>query len=467
MGTRLDIELTSKRSDGTWTWRAAGAKLPKGSLDASLLYEGAQVGDVVRAETLVGLDGVTISAIVPPPAPEPEPTRIVPRPPAARSEGGVTLVSASRPSRGRPRREPAEAGRGRQDRRGPLRAGTRNGPGDAGRGEERTARRGAPQKERAAGGPERARSDDRRRLNVGHQHRRALVGSLPPEQRPVAEALLRGGLPAVRQALAEQNAEAKAKGLPEVHAEPLLRLAEELLPKVRAAEWRDRAEAVRRDPDAVALRDLRSVVTSAEQVARDEESRALAAELRDALSRRLESLRSQWTSEIEQLLDNGHVVRALRLSARPPEPSARLSAEMAVALAERAGAALDEGSDPERWLAVLHAAAESAIRRNVHPLGLPKDAPERVLAEARALAGRVPGVAKLLGMEMPPPPGPLPPRPARPGGNGARGAPRGVVPRPGGAVRQEVDPRRGVDEADAGSEPVGDHVALPATPEAS
>lgn len=440
MGTRLDIELTSKRPDGTWTWRAAGAKLPKGSLDASLLYEGAQVGDVVRAETQVGLDGVTIAAIVPPAEPEPEPARIVPRPAAARSEGGVTLFAAPRANRSRPRREPSEGGPARQDRRGPVRASARSSPREPRegvRGEERTARREVSSKERAPVSPSSGRSDDRRRLNVGHQHRRALVGSLPPEQRPVAEALLRGGLPAVRQALTEQNAEAKAKGLPEVQPEPLLRLAEELLPKVRAAEWRDRAEAVRRDPDAVPLRDLRSVVTSAEPVVRDEESRALAAELRGALGRRLEALRSQWASEIEQLLEGGHVVRALRLSARPPEPSARLSAEMAVKLAERAGAALDEGTDPERWLAVLHAAAESAIRRNVHPLALPKDASERVLAEARALAGRVPGVAKLLGMDMPPPPGPLPPRSARQVGNGVPGARRGKVPAVGEATRSE------------------------------
>jgi len=417
MGTRLDIELTSEQSDGTWTWRAAGAKLPKGSLAASLLYPGARVGDVVRAETQVGIDGVTITAVVPPPPPAPEPERIVPRPAVARDEAGVTL-SGSRPS---PRRERSEqAGRGVRRRERPS---TAERPERSARRDPAAGRVRAPQSEpspsseRPSRGPSGGRSEDRRRPSVGHQHRRALVGSLPPEQRPIAEALLRGGLPAVRQALAEQNAEAKAKGLPELPSEPVLRLAEELLGKVRAAEWRDRAEAVRRDPATVPLRDLRSVVTSAELVARDDEARAVAAELRSALAQRLEALRARWSEEITQLLESGHVVRALRLSARPPEPSARLSAELAVALAERAGAALDEGADPERWLAVLHAVAESAVRRNVHPVALPKDAPEHLVAEARALAGRVPGVAKLLGMEMPPPPGPLPPRPARAPGN--------------------------------------------------
>ncbi len=37
---RLDIELTSDRGDGQWTWRAAGAKQPKGTLDGTLLPAG-------------------------------------------------------------------------------------------------------------------------------------------------------------------------------------------------------------------------------------------------------------------------------------------------------------------------------------------------------------------------------------------------------------------------------------------
>jgi hypothetical protein len=50
VAVRLEIELTSARGDGTWTWRAAGARQPKGELDGSLLAAGAKVGDVVRVE---------------------------------------------------------------------------------------------------------------------------------------------------------------------------------------------------------------------------------------------------------------------------------------------------------------------------------------------------------------------------------------------------------------------------------
>ena len=50
MSRRIDLELTSVRPDGTWTWRAAGAREPKGVLAGNLLPEGAKVGDVLKAE---------------------------------------------------------------------------------------------------------------------------------------------------------------------------------------------------------------------------------------------------------------------------------------------------------------------------------------------------------------------------------------------------------------------------------
>ena len=57
MATRIDIEITSDRGDGTLTWRAAGAKQPKGVVNADLLPAGASVGDVLRAEAEFTVDG--------------------------------------------------------------------------------------------------------------------------------------------------------------------------------------------------------------------------------------------------------------------------------------------------------------------------------------------------------------------------------------------------------------------------
>ena len=66
MSRRIEVELTSSRDDGVWTWRAAGAKQPKGELDGGLLYDGAAVGDVVRADAEFYLDGIEILSVLAP-----------------------------------------------------------------------------------------------------------------------------------------------------------------------------------------------------------------------------------------------------------------------------------------------------------------------------------------------------------------------------------------------------------------
>ena len=63
MSRRIEIELTSARPDGTWTWRAAGARAPKGVLEGALLPDGAKIGSVLKADAEVELDGITILAV--------------------------------------------------------------------------------------------------------------------------------------------------------------------------------------------------------------------------------------------------------------------------------------------------------------------------------------------------------------------------------------------------------------------
>ena len=65
MSRRIDVELTSDRGDGSWTWRAAGARQPRGVVDAGLIPTGAKVGDVLRAEADLDLDGVTVVGLAP------------------------------------------------------------------------------------------------------------------------------------------------------------------------------------------------------------------------------------------------------------------------------------------------------------------------------------------------------------------------------------------------------------------
>ena len=63
MSRRIDIELTSRRDDGTWTWRAPGAKEPRGTLDGELVPTGVQVGTVMRAEAEFDLEGIVVISV--------------------------------------------------------------------------------------------------------------------------------------------------------------------------------------------------------------------------------------------------------------------------------------------------------------------------------------------------------------------------------------------------------------------
>src|SRR3954471_12744446 len=105
MPRRIELELTSERPDGTWTWRAAGAREPRGELDASLLPGGAKVGDVLRVEADVTIDGISILSVLPPKGERTEPERIeIVGPPRDFTPVTSTLVGKGERDRG-PRRD--------------------------------------------------------------------------------------------------------------------------------------------------------------------------------------------------------------------------------------------------------------------------------------------------------------------------------------------------------------------------
>ncbi len=292
-----------------------------------------------------------------------------------------------------------------------------------------------------------------RRLQPGRVYRDAVLAELSPERKALAEQILRGGIPAVRQAMEEQNAQAREVGGPEIKADALLAVAEELVPALRAAEWRDRAEAAIGIVDEISVRDLRAVVSGAD-TARDEEGRALAAQLREALDRRSASERQSWVDEITASLDDGRVVRALRISGRPPEPGVRFPADLAKRLSDAGGEALTPDATPDRWAAVLEAVVASPVRRTITPKGLPSEPGEALTSALRQAAPRVPAIAALLGdpPDAPPrrPPRPPGPRavsdPTRPPGRPAIPPPgRGPAPPPpgphaAGSVAVSTDP---------------------------
>ena len=282
-----------------------------------------------------------------------------------------------------------------------------------------------------------------------------MLESLPVEQRPIAQQLLRGGIPAVRTALHFERERARDEGRPEPSTEGVLALAESLVSRVKAAEWRDRAEAAIKLGDDLAMRDLRSLVSGSD-AARDEASRELVVTLRELLERRVEAHRTTWSDDVGKNLDEGHVVRALRLSSRPPDPAARFSAELATRLRDAAGSALSPATPEAQWLAVLQALVESPVRRTVKPEGLPANPSPELLETARQHCGRVPALAPLLGISVPPPPGPVRPNgpakpPARNRGRTSRPARRvTATPAPPAAGPQPAPEQSGPEQSATG-----------------
>ena len=440
MPRRIDVELTSTRPDGSWTWRAAGARQPKGDLDGGLLYPGAKVGDVVKADADFDIDGITITAVAPPAGARSQPELLEIIGPPRRDDELVTTTLVGKGGRGRddrgPRRDRDDRG-DRGDRRGPRsprgaprRSGDRppRSDGEPAREGGRPPRREGgdrpPRRDRPARPAPEARPKAKR-LRPGRVHRTEVLAALPEEQKPIAEQVLRGGIPAVRQAIEKQNEEARAAGTPEIKPDGMVTIAEQLLPSLRTAEWHDRADAALADVDEIDLRDLRSVVVAADAAARDDVTRELAQNLREALTRRVDQEHAAWLTELTETLSDGRTVRALRLSSRPPKAGSPLPAELATRLTEATNAALTADTGPDRFATVIDALAYSPVRQQVVPLGIPAEPGDALLAAIKKLASRVPQIAALFGVEA------SPARPPRSKGRATGSGPRSrPVPAP-------------------------------------
>ena len=425
MSRRIEIELTSQRPDGSWTWRAAGAREPKGELGGDLITFSADVGDELTVEAEFHMDGIEIIEAFESKKKRPMPETLEVLGSGRDQPLVTTQLMANRKGRDRDR----------GDRRG--REGRRN------RGDRKDRDRQGPR-----------RDDDRveaKRLRPGRAHREALIESLSEEERPVAEKMVREGTSSVDQALRDKRKKtrdaAKAKKEeakesagtepptetpkpesagtepptetpkpesagtePPVEtpkpgpADDYLAMAGKLLSRMRSAEWRDRVEAALAGIDDVDLRDLRSVVVAAEAGATDDEAKALAEELRTKLTQRVDREHAEWLAEVASTLADGRMVRALRLSSRPPKAGVPLPQDMVTRLTEAASAALAGDTPSKRWITVLGAVAFSPVRRTVQPQGVPENPDKELLDEVAKLSERVPHIAAMFGVAPTPPP---------------------------------------------------------------
>jgi len=394
MSRRIEIELTSKREDGTWTWRAAGAQQPKGVVDGSLVPNGVAVKDVLRAEVETDLDGTRVLTIAAPKQ-KAERTGLLQMLPSEKPFEPVTQQLRKKGGRdGDKRRGPRRDGDGAP--RGERRSGDKRREGGEGRSER--SRRPffeAPPELPQRPKPKRIKP---KRVNVD-----AVLAELPEAQRAIAEKVLNGGVPAVRAAIEEQNKKAVAEGREKVPAEGLLQIAENLLPRLRIAEWKDRAISAESIIEDIDLRDLRSIVVTADQlVAIDEPTRALVAKMKQALVVRQETEIRHWLEDIEAATKVGRVVRALRLSSQPPKAGVPFPAGLAVQLVDATVAGMTVDAPAERWITLLEAAAFSPVHSKVLPPAVPPVVSDELMKTIVRLGPLMPQLAALFGVAVDP-----------------------------------------------------------------
>ena len=423
MSRRLDIELTSNRQDGTWTWRAAGAKSPKGVVNSSLLSSTAKTGDVIKVEADFDIDGISVLSVVQmrekgqrgnmlemlasEKSFTPVTQKLAEKPKSDRKGGRDTKGKRDGDTRpGRPPRDP----------NAPKRPESTRPDGTTGRPTRpaRPARPDRPSRPHFTAPPEMPKRPTAKRLKPKHVHRTAVLETLPVEQRGVAERALEGGIKAVRDAVKIQNDQLRKDGKPEVPSDGLISMAQNLLPKLRVADWLDKAEAAKSDLATLDLRDLRSVVVASEDpmVVRDETTRALAGELKVALKDRQDAAQTLWLSDIVDALKVGRTVRALKMTSEPPKAGQPFPSELGAKLAAAAVAGLTTETAPDRWIALLEALAFPPIRAQVKLTTMPQQPSEALLATVKRLAPLLPQIAALFGIVVAP--GMSAPRPLRP-----------------------------------------------------
>ncbi len=214
------------------------------------------------------------------------------------------------------------------------------------------------------------------------------------------------GMGAVRQRVREENTKAVAEGRAEMPEASVMKIAEELLPKLRLAEWLDRAEAALRQMEHLDLRDLRSVVAASGDptVARDEGSTALVAELKAALADQAGAgaavvVRRRRRRTCRR---SGHQ-SACACRHSHPKAGVPFPVDIAQRLVDSVNASLAPMDSPERWSAMLEGSGLLAGSRSlVKPARKPDEVNDDLLATVKRLAPALPQIAAMFEIEVDP-----------------------------------------------------------------
>ena len=364
MSRRIEIELTSNKGDGTWTWRAAGAREPRGLISADMIPKGAGISSVFTAEVQSDMDGIAVLAVI-----ETEDTRTAPETIEVLGTGkrstGVNFKGGGR--------------RRGKDRGDGFRSGGLGGDG-FGQGQPRQKQQGGRRKGRSGG----AGQDRSTRLRPARVHRKNWLASVPPEHAALAEQIASG------RGIANENGEASEKG--SISDKDV---AAKLLSEYRMAEWRDRADLVLSNFEKIDLAEIRMLVADADACARTLETRSQAEEAKQKLGERTERQHGEWLADLATNLSEGRVLRALRMSGQPPKAGVPLPLDLVKWLTTAAADILTPEAQPDRWEITLQALAVSPVRRLVRPSQPPAVVSPDLTEAVKELSPRFPQIAAL------------------------------------------------------------------------
>ena len=366
MPNRLDIEITSQSDESSYTWRSAGAKEPKGTVQAKILPNDVSIGDVLRVEADFMIDGIEITSVLPTKSKKDSP-EILEILGSGKDASGVTTSLI-----------PKGKKRGRNNKR------QQNDNSKPKQKRKAQNKKGSPERKNR----KLYRSPRGKRLKASKKYRNEYVASLPETHKPLARQLIGSTIPNLRKTIEKM-------ALPQGCPEAILDYAEELNQELKMAEWLDKAEAIEESVESIDLQDFRSVVASSGRWAKSPEALAVKERLESKLNERIDLDHKEWLRSIQAALDDEKTVRALNLSSRSPKAGAQLPEIVTTQLIEQASRALNEQSSAYRWAIVLEAVAFSPVREKINPNGLPSTITDELKETIAKHGERVPQIANL------------------------------------------------------------------------
>ena len=389
---KIDVEITSKRENGDWTWRAVGARQPKGTINASLVPTESAVGSQFSVETEHYLDGIVVTKVFDKKQTSGKGETLEILGSGKENDLVTTKLAKNKKNKKFSKDSPSSKSL-RYERSGDKKSFVKKDkPVSNSNKKVRNAGGRKPQngkKQQSAN-----QFPKSKRLKAKRHHRNEALKQLPDEMKRIAEILVQKGLPGLRDSIDAQNEIAKKAGEPEIPNDLLLKLAEQIYPNLRTAEWLDRADGALRGMESVDLRDIRSVIVASENVQKNDSVRSLSEALKEGFNKRVESDQNNWLKEVISTLKEGRVVRALRLSSRPPKAGFPLPEDLLQALTEATNKALTADTTQSRWGTIAEAAAFSPVHDKVVPEGVPENPNEELIKIIRRISSKAPSIVK-------------------------------------------------------------------------